>query len=121
MQVAPIEPTLKAPGTGRLTLKYDKLLSSFAFNFNLRRFIAVKQSEATHPVLHRWVQSQARLIRASGGLGDRGGGDRGAGGGEPGQPGAQSSSDDAEEAAAAAAAAMCLAEARALAASGDVW
>ena len=38
LQVDPIKPTLNAPGTNRLTLKYDKLLSSFAFNFNLRRY-----------------------------------------------------------------------------------
>ena len=30
---------LKAPGTKCLNLKYDKLLSSFAFNFKLRRYI----------------------------------------------------------------------------------
>ena len=29
---------LKAPGTKRLELKYDELLSSFAFKFNLRRY-----------------------------------------------------------------------------------
>ena len=29
---------LKAPGTKRLKLKYDVLLSSFAFSFNLRRY-----------------------------------------------------------------------------------
>ena len=29
---------LKAPGTKRLRLKYDGPLSSFAFNFNLRRY-----------------------------------------------------------------------------------
>ena len=34
----PIKPQLKAPGTKRLKLKYDELLSSFAFNFNLRRY-----------------------------------------------------------------------------------
>ena len=28
----------KAPGTKRLKLKYDILLSRFAFNFNLRRY-----------------------------------------------------------------------------------
>jgi len=33
-----LTPVLKAPGTKRLKLKYDKLLSSFAFNFNLRRY-----------------------------------------------------------------------------------
>ena len=37
--VDPIKPTLKAPGTKRLKLKYDKPLSSFAFNFDLRRYI----------------------------------------------------------------------------------
>ena len=39
MQVDPIKPVLKAPGTTRLKLKYGKLLSSFAFKFNLRRYI----------------------------------------------------------------------------------
>ena len=29
--------TLKAPGAKRLKLKYEKVLSSFAFNVNLRR------------------------------------------------------------------------------------
>ena len=36
MQVDPIKPTLKAPGIDRLKLNYDKLLSNFAFKFNLR-------------------------------------------------------------------------------------
>jgi hypothetical protein len=38
VQVDPIKPTLKPPGTERLTLKCDTVLSSFAFNFSLRRF-----------------------------------------------------------------------------------
>ena len=38
MQVDPIKPTLKAPATKRLKLKYDKLLPSFGFNLNLRHF-----------------------------------------------------------------------------------
>ena len=38
MRIDPIEPTLKAPGTKRLKLKCDKLLSSLGFNFNLRRY-----------------------------------------------------------------------------------
>ena len=38
MQDNPIKPTLKAPGTKRLKLKYDELLSTFAFKFNLRRY-----------------------------------------------------------------------------------
>jgi hypothetical protein len=37
VQVDPIKPTLKAPGTLRLNLKSDELLSNVAFNFNLRR------------------------------------------------------------------------------------
>jgi len=38
VQVDPMKPTRKAPGTKRLKLKYGKLLSSFAFKFNLRRY-----------------------------------------------------------------------------------
>ena len=39
VQVEPMKAMLKAPGTKRLKLTHDKLLSSFAFNFNLRRYI----------------------------------------------------------------------------------
>jgi len=39
VQVDPLKPILKAPGTKRLKLKYDQLLSNLAFNFNLRRYI----------------------------------------------------------------------------------
>jgi hypothetical protein len=38
VRVDPIKPTLKAPGTIRLKLHYDKLLSTFAFKFYLRRY-----------------------------------------------------------------------------------
>jgi hypothetical protein len=38
VQVDPIKPTLKPPGTKRLKLEYGKLLSRFALNFNLRRY-----------------------------------------------------------------------------------
>ena len=38
MQVAPIEPTVKPPGTNFLTLKYDEPLSTFAFDSNLRHY-----------------------------------------------------------------------------------
>ena len=38
VQVDPIKPTLKPPGTNRLKLKCDILLSNFAFKFNLRRY-----------------------------------------------------------------------------------
>ena len=37
MQVDPIKPTLKAPGSKRLKLDYDEPLLNFAFKFNLRR------------------------------------------------------------------------------------
>jgi hypothetical protein len=38
VQVDPIKPTLTAPGIKRLTLEYYEVLSSLAFNFNLRRY-----------------------------------------------------------------------------------
>jgi hypothetical protein len=38
VQVDPIKPNLKLPGTKRLTLKCDEQLSHFAFEFNLRRY-----------------------------------------------------------------------------------
>ena len=38
VQVDPTKPTLKAPGYERLKLEHGKLLSIFAFNFNLRRY-----------------------------------------------------------------------------------
>ena len=41
VQVDPIKPALKAPGTKRLKLKYDELLSNLAFKFNLRRYTLV--------------------------------------------------------------------------------
>jgi hypothetical protein len=37
-----MKPVLKAPVTKRLKLEYDKLLSSVAFNFNLRPFNVAK-------------------------------------------------------------------------------
>jgi hypothetical protein len=38
VQVGPMKPILKAPGNSRLKLICGKLLSSFAFKFNLRRY-----------------------------------------------------------------------------------
>jgi len=37
VQLDPIKPILKAPGTKRLKLQYDEPLSNFAVEFNLRR------------------------------------------------------------------------------------
>ena len=39
MQVDPIKPTLKVPGSKRLKLMYDEPLSSFALNSILRRYV----------------------------------------------------------------------------------
>ena len=45
MKVDPMKPT-NAPGSKRLKLRYDELLSSFAFNFNLRRYTEAKTEVA---------------------------------------------------------------------------
>jgi len=42
VQVDPMKPKLKPPGTKRLKLKCDILLSTLAFKFNLRRYIQVR-------------------------------------------------------------------------------
>jgi len=41
VQVNPIKPTSKPPGTKRLKLKYDKVPSSFAYKFNSRHYTVV--------------------------------------------------------------------------------
>ena len=38
MQVEPIKPLLKAPGTKRLKLKFEVPLSNFAFKFNIHHY-----------------------------------------------------------------------------------
>jgi len=38
VHVEPMKPVFEARGTMRLTVRYDELLSKFAFNFNLRRY-----------------------------------------------------------------------------------
>jgi hypothetical protein len=43
VQVDPIKPTLKPPGSERLKLKCDDPLPSFAFDFNVRRYITVQR------------------------------------------------------------------------------
>ena len=43
MQVDPVKPILKAPGYMLLKLIYDRPLSTFAFKFNLRRYIKETQ------------------------------------------------------------------------------
>jgi hypothetical protein len=41
-----MKPKSKPPGTKRLKLKYDEVLSNVAFNFNLRRYI-----KDSHPMI----------------------------------------------------------------------
>jgi len=62
VQIDPIKPAMKAPGTKRLKLKYDKRLSicfNFGYNFNLRRYnmdgkrAADLCDAAAHPELSR--------------------------------------------------------------------
>jgi len=47
--VDPIKPTFKAPGSERLKLKCDDLLSNFAFKLNLRRYTAAEVTDFTFP------------------------------------------------------------------------
>ena len=42
VQVDPMKPTLKPPGSKRLKLEHEKQLSNFAFTFNLRRYTKVR-------------------------------------------------------------------------------
>jgi len=44
-----MKPTLKVPGTKRLKLEYDGLLSNFAFKFNLRRYSEGNAMKSTDP------------------------------------------------------------------------
>jgi len=45
VQVDPIKPMLKPPGTKRLKLECAELGSNFAFNFNLRRYTTGEDGE----------------------------------------------------------------------------
>ena len=46
VQLDPIKPTLKPAGSKRLKLKYVKLLSTFAFKFNSRRYTPASAAAA---------------------------------------------------------------------------
>ena len=55
VQLDPIKPTLKVPGTKRLKLQYDEFLSSLPFKFNLRRYTGGKRSVASEqPIPTQW-------------------------------------------------------------------
>ena len=59
-----MKPTVKAPGTKLLKLKYDGPLSSFAFKFNLRRYIvAVIQDDDLPPLTPAWLTQAMDLQR----------------------------------------------------------
>ena len=77
VQVDTIKPMLKAPVPKRLKLKYDKLLSTFAFNFNLRLSNKAK-------VASRFTSLRAAVYKNGGGGGGSGGGGGGGGGGRSG-------------------------------------
>jgi len=74
VQLDPMKPTLKAPGSKRLKLKYGKPLSSFAFNFKLRRY-ALGRGDAVVGERQE-IQGRPHAGRAGGG-------------GPPGGPGAR--------------------------------
>ena len=80
MQLAPIKPTLEAPGTKRVKLEFDKLLTSFAFKFNLRRY-----TEAECDTYQRCLEELEGS--AGGGVGPGGGSGGGGGGGRRGGDG----------------------------------
>jgi len=50
VQVDPIKPTSIPPGTKRLKLQYDELLSNVAFKINLCRYIKARAVEAAAAV-----------------------------------------------------------------------
>jgi len=56
VQVDPIKPKLKPPGTKRLNLKCDALLSTSAFKFNLRRFNPEAWNLYAHAAVVGWCR-----------------------------------------------------------------
>ena len=53
VQVAPMNPKLKAPGTKLLKLEHEKLLFKFAFNFNLRHYTTATLTSPRGPTWPR--------------------------------------------------------------------
>jgi len=71
MQVDPMIPNLKPPGTKRLKLNYNNLLSSFAFNPNLRRYMegeamrGADGGEASTGIVGRGLHSSTSQLNLS--------------------------------------------------------
>jgi len=69
VQVNPMKPKLKTPGSERLKLKCDHPLSRFAFKFNLRRYTKEHFTTTSYQVLPagvaalRWVQVETLETR----------------------------------------------------------
>ena len=61
MQVDPVKPMLKPPGTKHLKLKCDMLLSTFAFKINLRRYDKARLEGELGAAHGRAVQIDPRL------------------------------------------------------------
>jgi len=66
VQVDPLKPKLKPPGSKRLKLKCDVLLSNFAFKFNLRRYTGGPPPPARRCAGHALVPHRAGLILVGG-------------------------------------------------------
>jgi len=58
VQVDPIKPTLRSPGTKRLKLKCDEPPSNFAFNINMRRYNEAQARAAAYEVNGRNFESR---------------------------------------------------------------
>jgi len=62
VQVDPIKPTFKAHGTKRLKFKYDHLLLSFAFNFNLRHYTEAREMIESGVDPAAWRRETERVV-----------------------------------------------------------
>ena len=61
-----MKPKLKPPGTKRLKLEYDGLLSNFAFKFNLRRYTMAELRGRMEAAERDAADSGAQVMRVEG-------------------------------------------------------
>jgi hypothetical protein len=59
VQVDPIKPEFKPPGTTRLKLKCDDPLSNFAFKINLRRYTVALAAPQPTMLIDDWILVQS--------------------------------------------------------------